>query len=356
MHSLESRSASYLKEWLDTALGSRKAFVLFRPPGASFVWCLSETNHGVGTKLPGNFVFAPFDPGQTSLVMQNPCGFRVDRASLPQAQAFEAVTLSAGMQAKEDYLDIFGEFRKAIQSGEVAKAVLSRAQELPVQRDPWSLFLRIQDRYVSACCYWWYHPESGHWMGATPELLIAAMDNEVEIMSLAGTSMAGSVSQVSWTNKEMEEQLLVTRFIEELLNQYGGLVSKIGPETVQAGNVYHLRTTLKARIDGGLDRLIRTLHPTPAVCGYPVRKAYQLIKKQEGYDREFYTGYFGFRSADPVLATQLFVNLRCLKWHPGSITIYTGGGLTEASDMESEWQETVNKAGTLLDVLDITLA
>lgn len=356
MHFLESRSANYLEERLGKSLESGSAFVVFRPPGAASLTCLWESGFDARTDLPGEFVFVPFDPDQPGLVFNKPRGFHVDCASLPDGEAFEPVTLYTTPKRKEAYVRNFKNVLKAIQSGEVTKVVLSRAEALPVQRDPWSLFLRLQQRYASACCYWWYHPDTGHWLGATPELLISAEGDEVEIMSLAGTALAESDNQVKWSEKELKEQHLVTQYIEDLLRQYGKRLRIMGPETIQAGNLYHLRTILKAKIDLGLDGLIRHLHPTPAVCGYPTQSAYRVIAEQEGYDREYYTGYFGIRSTDPTLRTQLYVNLRCLKWTADSVTIYAGGGITESSDPESEWQETVNKTRTMLDIMDITLA
>ena len=48
--------------------------------------------------------------------------------------------------------------------------------------------------------------------------------------------------------------------------------------------------------------------------------------------------------------TELFVNLRCLRLKENSATLFVGGGVTKDSVPELEWEETVAKSRTILDV------
>ena len=67
-----------------------------------------------------------------------------------------------------------------------------------------------------------------------------------------------------------------------------------------------------------------------------------FIVKNEGYDREFYTGFLGELNVDGQ--TNLFVNLRCMKVENNLVHIFVGGGITIDSNVEDEWQETVEKS------------
>ncbi|MBC7426107.1 MAG: chorismate-binding protein, partial [Bacteroidia bacterium] len=91
------------------------------------------------------------------------------------------------------------------------------------------------------------------------------------------------------------------------------------------------------------------LHPTPAVCGYPFNEALDFIKENEGYNREFYSGYLGpvYNNGD----RQLFVNLRCMRIYEEDMVLFAGGGINKGSDPEKEWTETENKMKTLLNCL-----
>ena len=94
-----------------------------------------------------------------------------------------------------------------------------------------------------------------------------------------------------------------------------------------------------------LGDVLQLLHPTPAVCGLPKEEAYHFIIENEGYDRSYYSGFIGW--LDPKGKTDLYVNLRCMNILPQTFTLYAGGGLLAASQLEEEWQETEDKLDTM---------
>lgn len=79
-------------------------------------------------------------------------------------------------------------------------------------------------------------------------------------------------------------------------------------------------------------------------------KAKKFILENEAYDRKYYTGYLG-----PIDTTEnsaiMYVNLRCMEVLANTIRLYVGGGITKDSDVHAEWEETINKAQTMLKVL-----
>ena len=77
----------------------------------------------------------------------------------------------------------------------------------------------------------------------------------------------------------------------------------------------------------------------------------EFILSNEGYDREFYTGFLGELNLTNTERTHLFVNLRCMKLTDNKATIYVGGGITKDSTAEREWDETQHKSKTMLNLL-----
>ena len=108
-----------------------------------------------------------------------------------------------------------------------------------------------------------------------------------------------------------------------------------------------------------MGNLIDKLHPTPAVCGLPKETAKQFILKNEGYDREFYTGFLGELNIDfrtfKKDNSDLFVNLRCMEVEKNTATIYVGCGITKDSIPEMEYIETVNKSMTIRKVVNLQI-
>jgi isochorismate synthase len=107
--------------------------------------------------------------------------------------------------------------------------------------------------------------------------------------------------------------------------------------------------------DTSLKDVMNTLHPTPAVCGLPKAEAKQFLLQNEGYDREYYSGFLGELNYDFATGeegkTDLFVNLRCMKIEDNKAHLYIGCGITKDSDPEKEFVETVNKSMTMRRVL-----
>jgi isochorismate synthase len=97
-----------------------------------------------------------------------------------------------------------------------------------------------------------------------------------------------------------------------------------------------------------LERLIHSLHPTPAVSGLPQKEAIEVIEQVEQHERTLYAGVIGVLDEQ---SSALFVNLRCAQVFENEVCLYVGGGHTAASNSNAEWVETENKAKTLLNVL-----
>ncbi|MCF8372909.1 MAG: chorismate-binding protein [Bacteroidales bacterium] len=248
------------------------------------------------------------------------------------------------------------EILRQIETGDLEKAVLSREKFVPgysIEQGP-ELFLGLTQTYPNAFVYFLYLPGTMSWMGASPEILLEKKGNHYHTISLAGTAIGNSISDIAWSKKEIHEQKLVSNFIEETLSTFQiENLNKTGPKTVQAGNLFHLRSDYEfedcqQKVDFG--RLAAMLHPTPAVCGLPRDVAKATISKVEKHDRAYYSGFLG--PVDPQGESNLFVNLRCLQFVEGGLLLYAGGGITKGSVAGKEWDETTNKANTLLSVIE----
>ncbi|MCB0495438.1 MAG: chorismate-binding protein [Cyclobacteriaceae bacterium] len=202
--------------------------------------------------------------------------------------------------------------------------------------------------------------EFGTWLTATPEMLID-VDGEgiFKTMALAGTQKYDpevSLHEVAWTDKEIEEQAMVSRYIINRLKEIRlREFIEEGPMTVRAANLTHLCSTFTVDTKatsfpnlGGV--MLNLLHPTSAVCGMPKQPAVELIKEIEQHKRKFYTGYLG--PVNMENATSIYVNLRCMELFDGSANLFAGAGVTAFSNPEKEWEETELKCNTLLNVIE----
>lgn len=268
--------------------------------------------------------------------------------------------------ARERFRRIVQLGAESVKAGELFKVVLSRTREFEYSRDFSFInaFLQLEAAYPSAFVSMVSLPHLQEvWLGASPELLVGVgCRRYFKTVALAGTQSAtdaaGAVKprfKVLWSEKEIEEQAIVSRYIIECfkkirLREY----LETGPRSSKAGNLYHLKSDFEVDAEavnfpelGSV--MLKLLHPTSAVCGMPREEARALIASLEGYDRSFYSGYWGPVNVEDD--TSLFVNLRTLRAKNGVMTLFAGAGITAESEPEEEWNETELKCDTLLRVI-----
>ncbi|GAA4974134.1 chorismate-binding protein [Algibacter aquimarinus] len=322
------------------------------------------------------FVFSPFENIEETVIIPNKASKVIyghqtyqDPLDIDKSK-FDESSLE---NSKAKHINLIQEGIEAIKNSELKKVVLSRRETIDLnEKNPIEIFKNLTKHYKSALIYCWYHPKVGLWLGATPETLLKIENSRFSIMALAGTQDFKGDLNVKWQTKEIQEQLYVTDFIVDNLKSSVIKIETSEVETVRAGNLLHLRTLISAQLKPNtpLKYIIEALHPTPAVCGLPKAIAKDFILKNEHYNREFYTGFLGELNGETVKAprsgkrniehraytvtknsTQLYVNLRCMQIKNNQAIIYVGGGITESSNPESEWQETISKSLVIKSIL-----
>lgn len=252
------------------------------------------------------------------------------------------------------YQERFNAYLNDINELKLGKAILSRSivHDKPVNFRAIDIFLKMMQRYLDTFVYLAFHRTVGTWMGASPELLVEKKGKVFSVMALAGTQPYDMNKPVSWNLKEREEHEMVVAHVESILEKHQvTILDKNGPGTWHLNRLLHLRTdfTVEESAPLALVPFLKDLHPTPAVGGLPVEKALNCIEKHEGYDRTYYSGIIG--EIDFKDFCRLYINLRCMQIGQNKIAIYVGGGLTANSEVAQEWEETILKSRTILDVI-----
>ncbi|MFY0652050.1 MAG: chorismate-binding protein [Cyclobacteriaceae bacterium] len=263
---------------------------------------------------------------------------------------------------KAEFERLVTESIDAINNGAYQKIVPSRIKSISLNDhfDPIKEFFKLCKEYTNAFISLVYVPSAGLWLGATPELLLSIEDKKTfRTAALAGTQSISrdfELARAAWTQKEIEEQALVSRYI---INCFKSIrlreFDEYGPKTVKAGNLIHLKTEFTVDMEAVNYPLLGTamldlLHPTSAVCGMPMKPAAKFLSSKEGFDREYFSGYLGPSNMDD--STNLFVNLRCMRIYKNKGILFAGAGVTEDSIPENEWLETEMKFQTLLNVIN----
>lgn len=372
-------------EKLEKQLQVEKPFVAYSKPGLKERTTkarLQATKETFTTKdfKESGFVFSPFNAAEKTYLIPSIISEEItteyfaeedSKENISEAINFPPALTNAETQKQHEELIQRG--IESVEKGRFEKVVLSRSEKVATQLKAIEIFKNLLKKYSSAFVYIWYHPETGIWLGASPERLLEVERNKFKTMALAGTQSYKGHLDVNWREKEIDEQQIVTDAIfENLKDKVSGNIKKSELYTSRAGNLLHLKTDIQGFLDKNtkLEQLIMALHPTPAVCGLPKEKAKNFILERENYNREFYSGFLGELNikfekkrnsnrrnqenqayASISKKTDLFVNLRCMKLEAGKAILFVGGGITKDSNPTEEWEETVNKTHTIKSVL-----
>ena len=323
-------------EHIEHHFHNKLPFVVFRQPNQSKLTAFLD--FGTAEKSKKKFIVSPFDSSKYfSIHSHKILDFDYNsEIATPKSKEIEWLDLE---KKHKEHTELIGKALSSIQESPLKKVVLATSLRYSgALNSPLSYFKRILAQYINTFNYLLFHPDCGVWMGATPERLITMSGHRLQTMALAGTRTYGSSE---WGNKEKEEQEFVVREIVNTLKQYTSheLIKYADTETIRAGHLEHLRTTITAELSISPFDSAKALHPTPAVGGVPKKMALDFIGLHEQLDRSLYSGFLGVVSPEQ---TSLYVNLRCMSIQDYMATVYVGGGITEKSDPQDEWHEAVS--------------
>lgn len=355
-----------LEEVVSTLIAKKVPFVLYRSPVDKYVSLIIDEDVRLVlledfSFSEKGFVFFPFDSVNQKGVffsIKNHYKIGVDNVDLSKFNTFKHNQEDRYLKEtdRNTFTTSVSTAVEHIKHEQFKKVVISKVKKQRVE-NVGALAQKMLDTYSNAFVYVSYTFQYGVWLGATPETLLSKKDGVIKTVALAGTQSAvgKEEKEAQWTQKEIEEQALVSRYI---INCFKKIrlreFEDVGPKTVRAGEMFHLKTDFYIN-EKGLSyndifgSLVRLLHPTSAVCGMPLEKATEFINTQEENSRELYTGVMGPINVDD--SSHLFVNLRSAKLIESDLCCFAGAGITIDSNSDKEWEETELKCNTILKLV-----
>ncbi len=325
------------------------SFIAYSMPGTTEYLYATMSSIACGTLdeqvRDYDFVFCPFDKEKHQQLF-----FKF--SSLASGRKFECSPSTETQTESTSYNEYSAQFNKikdSIKGGLLHKAVLSKLKFYKTDTSNlYDQFIALKNDHLNAFTYLLHLPSFGTWLGASPELVLSSTKDSYHTKAVAGTKAADSL--MDWTEKEIKEHAFVeehfTRSFERESLEYS--ISK--SFDLKAGAMVHICSELTVEKSplSTLSKLMDIIHPSPALSGFPISKAVELIGNVEAHDRSYYCGFLGPISKEGNLS--FFANIRCLQAYNNGILLHLGGGLTADSVCEKEWEETELKATTLLSV------
>jgi menaquinone-specific isochorismate synthase len=299
--------------------------------------------------------------GDKSWITWIGAGSQPSLAESPIVHTSQEFSWNAGTLSEAEWKKRVGQAIEKIESGSVEKVVLARDLIATADADiDARLILRsLAENYPAT----WVFSVAGL-IGATPELLLRLSRGMVTSRVLAGTipktgddskdlALAGSLARSS---KDLEEHEFAVRSVAEALEPFCSSTNvPDAPFVLHLANVMHLATDvtgalIESKKDIDVFSLLKSLHPSAAVCGTPRNRAFDVIEEIEGMNRGRYAGPVGW--VDARGDGELGIALRSGQIDSNQIRIFAGCGIVSGSNPDVEVAESLAKFAAMQSALN----
>ncbi len=261
--------------------------------------------------------------------------------------------------------------KEYIAAGDAFQIVLARTFSVPREgRDPFDVYRAMRLVNPSPYMYFLDLPPapgvSGERLriaGASPETMVRLENGAMTVRPLAGTRPRGKTPE---EDARLEAELLADpkeRAEHVMLIDLGrndvGRVAKIGSvellrkmEIERYSHVMHIVSEVRGQITPDVPPLevARAAFPAGTLSGAPKVRAMQIIRELEARPRGIYGGAIGYVGSSGDL--DLAIAIRTLVCKGDTFEVTAGAGVVEASDPQSEADETRNKARGVLCAIE----
>lgn len=229
-------------------------------------------------------------------------------------------------------------------SGDALQAYLELRRLSPA---PYSAFLNFP--HVQILC-------------TSPERFLQVQQKRVETNPIKGTRPrhndlhedAKVAQELAHSDKDRAENLMIVDLLRNDLGKSCISGSVQVPKLFKLesfAQVHHLVSTVTGQLAPGRDALalLRDCFPGGSVTGAPKQRAIQIIEQLEPHRRGVYCGAIGYIGFDGNMDSN--ITIRTLVFADGEIRFWAGGGIVADSDADAEYQEQLDKAAAMLNIL-----
>lgn len=263
---------------------------------------------------------------------------------------------------KTEYMNAVDQMIRYIIEGDIYIANMTQQLRIESSMHPYAMFERLRASNPS--------PFGGYFnygdfqiVSASPERFLQMRAGKVQTRPIKGTRKRGSTPEedrelkreLELSEKDKSELLMIVDLERNDLNRVcvPGSVEVTELFSVETyATVFHLISNVVGELRPELTvmDLLEAAFPGGSITGAPKLRAMEVIDELEHGRRNLYTGSIGYISLDGdcdfniVIRTALYQN--------GVYHLGAGGGITCESELEFEYEETLQKARALLKVLN----
>ena len=262
---------------------------------------------------------------------------------------------------KEDYKEAIDKMISYIIEGDIYIANMTQQLTIKSEKSPYEVYRYLRTHNPSPFGGF-FQCDTFQVVCSSPERFLKVTDGCIETRPIKGTRKRGETpledrilkEELKNSSKDRSELLMIVDLERNDLNHVcePGSVKVTEHFAVETySTVFHLVTTIIGKLKQELHTsdLIKAAFPGGSITGAPKIRAMEIIDELEHDRRNLYTGSMGYFSFDGNCDFNIII--RTAVHQDNQYHLGVGGGITCESDLEFEYEETLQKAKALLEAL-----
>jgi para-aminobenzoate synthetase component 1 len=261
----------------------------------------------------------------------------------------------------EQYTNAFNRIHHYIRNGDCYQVNFALNYTVNAEGDSWTAYKVLRNLNPAPFSAFLKTPY-GQILSSSPERFLKVQNDTVETCPIKGTRPRSNNVDEDWklgkdlvtSVKDRAENLMIVDLLRNDLGRVCVPGSILVPQLFKLekyATVQHLVSTITGQLAPGQDALtlLRSCFPGGSITGAPKIRAMQIIEELEPKRRGVYCGAIGYIGFDGAMDTNIVI--RTLIYNNSTIKFWAGGGIVYDSTVEQEYEEIMNKAEAILQLL-----
>ncbi len=281
--------------------------------------------------------------------------------SVPPLQPFQVTGKIDSNLSRAEYAAAFTKIQDYLTAGDCYQVNLAQRFAVAAQGDALSAYLHLRELSPAPFSAFLNLPQL-QILCNSPERFLQVHQRVVETKPIKGTRPRSPDLAI---DEQLKQDLLnhpkdraENLMIVDLLRNDLGKSCEVGSVKVSQlfqiesyATVHHLVSTIHARLRPTQDALsvFNDCFPGGSITGAPKQRAMEIIAQLEPHSRGVYCGAIAYLGWDGNMDSNIAI--RTLTLAAGEIQFSVGGGIVADSECDSEYQETLDKAAAMFELL-----
>lgn len=284
----------------------------------------------------------------------------------PLEAAFVVTSPIKANFTEAEYQKAFKQVKSYISAGDCYQVNLAQRFHAEVEGDGWLAYKKLREISPAPFMAYMQLPhdlkDCFQVLSNSPERFIQVVGDYVETRPIKGTRPRSEdaakdlayAEELQISMKDQAENLMIV----DLLRNDIGKNCETGSVKVEKlfqlqsfANVHHLVSIISAKLNqhSTVIDLLRGCFPGGSITGAPKVRAMQIVEELEPNRRGIYCGAVGYISFDGKMDTNIAIRTAVVS--KKQLSYYAGGGIVADSNGKNEYLETLDKASTMIKLL-----